>query len=228
MKQTSMVSMRDVCRLTGRPLAVEQVDVFNLASLTPREREIAELIVQGHSNKEIAHRLDISSKTLDIHRSHIKNKMGVTTVNAVAIMLLRAMLWDCAERIDDYRKLHVAKSVSGLYTGVSNLTGDYDLQSFYKAGELELEGEVSLHPNEFVLLKKEGTDSTAIARHVGKNKLKSINTYSPCKIEGRNKEQKFALDLLLNPEIPLVTVVGSAGTGKTLLAIASGLHQVIV
>jgi DNA-binding CsgD family transcriptional regulator len=114
MKQTSMVSMRDVCRLTGRPLAVEQVDVFNLASLTPREREIAELIVQGHSNKEIAHRLDISSKTLDIHRSHIKNKMGVTTVNAVAIMLLRAMLWDCAERIDDgQRKVRAVEENHG-------------------------------------------------------------------------------------------------------------------
>ena len=40
-------------------------------------------------------------------------------------------------------------------------------------------------------------------------------------------EQRFALDLLLNPSIPLVTVVGSAGTGKTLLAIAAGLHQVL-
>jgi PhoH-like ATPase len=57
--------------------------------------------------------------------------------------------------------------------------------------------------------------------------LRPISNYSPCKIEGKNKEQKFAIDLLLNSEIPLVTVVGLAGSGKTLLAIASGLHQVI-
>jgi len=45
-------------------------------------------------------------------------------------------------------------------------------------------------------------------------------------IQPRNREQKFALDLLLNPKIHLVTLVGKAGTGKTLLAIAAGLHCV--
>jgi PhoH-like ATPase len=128
---------------------------------------------------------------------------------------------------DDYRKLHVAKSVSGLYTGMSTLTGCFDLDTFYREGIMDLTEKVELHPNEFVLLKNLEDDATALARVTNKNKLKAINTYSPCKIEGRNKEQKFALDLLLNPDIPLVTVVGSAGTGKTLLAIASGLHQVI-
>lgn len=45
-------------------------------------------------------------------------------------------------------------------------------------------------------------------------------------ITPRNREQKFALDLLTNPRIHLVTLVGKAGTGKTLLAIAAGLHCV--
>ena len=44
-------------------------------------------------------------------------------------------------------------------------------------------------------------------------------------IRPRNKEQSFALDLLLNDEIRLVTMVGKAGTGKTLLAIAAGLQK---
>ena len=44
-------------------------------------------------------------------------------------------------------------------------------------------------------------------------------------IRPRNKEQSFALDLLLNDEIKLVTIVGKAGTGKTLLAIAAGLQK---
>ena len=46
------------------------------------------------------------------------------------------------------------------------------------------------------------------------------------RIQARNREQTFALDLLLDPAIPLVTLVGKAGTGKTLLALAAGLHQV--
>jgi PhoH-like ATPase len=46
------------------------------------------------------------------------------------------------------------------------------------------------------------------------------------RIQARNREQTFALDLLLDPALPLVTLVGKAGTGKTLLALAAGLHQV--
>jgi PhoH-like ATPase len=46
-------------------------------------------------------------------------------------------------------------------------------------------------------------------------------------VRPRNKEQHFALDALLNPEVHLVTLVGKAGTGKTLLAIAAGLKTVI-
>ncbi len=46
------------------------------------------------------------------------------------------------------------------------------------------------------------------------------------RIHARNREQRFALSLLLNDEVPLVTLVGKAGTGKTLLAIAAGLHKV--
>ena len=46
------------------------------------------------------------------------------------------------------------------------------------------------------------------------------------KVAARNREQTFALDLLLDPSIQLLTLVGKAGTGKTLLALAAGLHQV--
>jgi PhoH-like ATPase len=46
------------------------------------------------------------------------------------------------------------------------------------------------------------------------------------RIQPRNREQTFALDLLLDASVPLVTLVGKAGTGKTLLALAAGLHQV--
>ncbi|MCS5697901.1 PhoH family protein [Cyanobium sp. FGCU-52] len=46
------------------------------------------------------------------------------------------------------------------------------------------------------------------------------------RIQPRNREQTFALDLLLDAAVQLVTLVGKAGTGKTLLALAAGLHQV--
>lgn len=129
---------------------------------------------------------------------------------------------------DDYKKLHVAESISGLYTGETTLVGDYDLDRFYREGVLELPEEVksTLYENQFLLVKKEGTESSAIMRYKG-GKVKGITEFAPSKIEGRNKEQKFAIDLLMDPSISLVTIVGSAGTGKTLLAIAAGIHQVI-
>jgi two-component system response regulator FixJ len=46
-----------------------------LESLTPREREVLELLVIGHPNKVIAHRLDISPRTVEIHRAHVMEKM---------------------------------------------------------------------------------------------------------------------------------------------------------
>lgn len=129
---------------------------------------------------------------------------------------------------EDYKKLSVAEASSGLYTGVANLSGDYDIGAFFRDNSLELREGEDLLPNEFVIVKNPVTSGSAIARYnKGSNSLQKINEYAPCRIQAKNTEQKFALDLLLDPTIPLVTVVGAAGTGKTLLAIAAGLHQVI-
>jgi two-component system response regulator FixJ len=49
--------------------------IERLQSLTPREREVLELLVVGHPNKVIAHRLDISPRTVEIHRAHVMEKM---------------------------------------------------------------------------------------------------------------------------------------------------------
>lgn len=168
------------------------------------------------------------NQILAVCRAFQKSNPDTTMSLVTRDVLLRLKANALGIPCDDYRKLHVAKSVSGLYTGMSTLTIELsELETFYQTKELEHPLGFGLHPNEFVLFNTNQNDSTALARYAGKGKFKAINTYSPCKIEGRNKEQKFALDLLLNPDIPLVTVVGSAGTGKTLLAIASGLHQVI-
>jgi two-component system, LuxR family, response regulator FixJ len=55
--------------------AVDPALMDRLASLTPREREVLELLVIGHPNKVIAHRLDISPRTVEIHRAHVMEKM---------------------------------------------------------------------------------------------------------------------------------------------------------
>lgn len=80
------------------------------------------------------------------------------------------------------------------------------------------------HENHFFILK--GRNKAASAYYNPRNKeLEYIPHQSVYNIEPRNPEQAFAIHALLNPEIKLVTIQGNAGTGKTLLALASALEQ---
>jgi len=94
----------------------------------------------------------------------------------------------------------------------------------------------SLLVNEFVYLDAQNGEPSfqAIVRELNGNTalLQTLRDYSHHKnnvwgITARNREQNFALNLLMNPEIDFVTLLGQAGTGKTLLALAAGLAQVL-
>ena len=84
--------------------------------------------------------------------------------------------------------------------------------------------------NAYAWVRSEGVPSvSALARFTADAKQLQPLRLPHGTIQGvkpKNKEQHFALDALLDPEVQLVTLMGEAGTGKTLLAIAAGLHQV--
>ncbi len=103
-----------------------------------------------------------------------------------------------------------------------------DLDSFYREGGLTRRGE-SAPPNQFTLLKSsENPSQSALARYFRGSYLPLAHGEATCwGIRALNKEQKFAFELLLNDEIKVVTLVGRAGTGKTLLALAVGLEKVL-
>jgi PhoH-like ATPase len=90
---------------------------------------------------------------------------------------------------------------------------------------------VKLYANQYVIMKDSGNPNhSAIGRFSDKEKaiVPLFNgTESIWGIHARNAEQSFALDCLMNDEILFVSLVGKAGTGKTLLAIAAGLHQTL-
>ena len=133
---------------------------------------------------------------------------------------------------EDYDAEGVA--LDELWSGVGELSvGPEAVDEFYAHGLVPLpQGAGAPPPNEFVVLRDRGNPQHAAvgkfsAGRQGFVPLLKLPKEGIWGIRPRNKEQAFALDLLLNDEIRLVTIVGKAGTGKTLLAIAAGLHKAL-
>jgi PhoH-like ATPase len=120
--------------------------------------------------------------------------------------------------------------IDELYTGTTEvLVSSEQIAEFFQAGSVTLEREFlpnqditlvdSLNPSHTALGMAEGNSSKIIP-------LIALPKLGVSRIQPRNREQRFALNLLLQDSIKLVTLVGKAGTGKTLLAIAAGLQKV--
>ncbi|MBE9030226.1 PhoH family protein [filamentous cyanobacterium LEGE 11480] len=121
--------------------------------------------------------------------------------------------------------------ISDLYTGTSEVFADSEVfNALFKTGRAELTDQ-GLCPNQAVMLVDQSNPAhTALAMMDSLGQAVRPIIKLPhggiSRVSARNREQKFAFDLLLNDDIPLVTLVGKAGTGKTLLAIAAGLTKV--
>ncbi|MBM4358040.1 MAG: PhoH family protein [Deltaproteobacteria bacterium] len=102
------------------------------------------------------------------------------------------------------------------------------IEAFFKDGQLALEHE-ALYPNVGVLMRNENAPNhTALGRYDGQRKcIRALRVprEGVMGVRPRNKEQSVALDLLLDDEVPLVSLFGKAGTGKTLLALAAGIAR---
>ncbi|MCK5689819.1 PhoH family protein [Myxococcota bacterium] len=120
--------------------------------------------------------------------------------------------------------------ISELYSGILELDVPGDaIDDFYSNGSYPLEDPYHFH-NQFVFLRNETNQAhTAMGKvNVDSQAVESLihAKDSLWGIRPRNREQSFAFDLLVNDNVKLVTLVGKAGTGKTLLAIAAGLQKV--
>ena len=126
----------------------------------------------------------------------------------------------------DYEKEKV--DVAELYKGwrEAAVSGEA-IDKFYRDKRLDAPMP-DLIPNEFVILK--AGSKSALARYDAKSKtlLPLVKADSaPWGIKPLNTEQRFALELLMNPDVQLVTLVGLAGSGKTMIALAAALQQVL-
>ena len=122
--------------------------------------------------------------------------------------------------------------ITDLYTGMMEMTvAPEKVAVFRKSGELELDSGKKYFPNEYCTLLDESNAKKAALTKVDATGTKLIPIID-CRegvwgIKPRNREQHFALDALLDDKIKLVTLMGKAGTGKTLLAMAAGLKRVV-
>ena len=132
---------------------------------------------------------------------------------------------------EDYVDRKMVGHIEELYDGFSTiLVDDQLIDQFYNGEDITLEIE-NLSYNQFVMLTSNSNPKkTALARHRGAMKpLQRVTEFKEgvWGVRPRNKEQSFAIDLLMNKNVSVVTLVGKAGSGKTLLAVAAGLQQVL-
>jgi len=117
--------------------------------------------------------------------------------------------------------------IEQLYTGTGEvLLSKEEVDQFYTQGSLAIKGD--FYANQGLTLVDETNSSHSALGRYSATQHEVVSLIKVPKegiwgIHPRNREQQFAVDLLLNDDIPLVSLVGKAGTGKTLLAIAAGL-----
>lgn len=179
----------------------ERVEGFPL----PLDRHSNQLLVVAYLLKSQGEKVVIVSKDF------------VTRVKAEAMDL----------ESEDYENLKA--SYAEIYKGFRRIESTKrEIDQFYKDGTLPLVGE-GFRPNEYALLSSQ-ENSSAVCKY--NEKSKKLEPLLPIAkeiwgIQPLNVEQRCAIDLLLRDDIHLVTLVGQAGTGKTLLALACGMKKVL-
>lgn len=236
--------------------AVEEIDTFKkeLSELGQNARQVSRYLDELRSSGSLAEGVTLESGgTLRVATSGRQLPPEITSDRGQDSRIL-AVAFDAQERLRDKQQVVLITqdtnlrirsdaigiraenfepeptSIDELYTGYTDVEIEREqIDQFYKTGAVRMP-ELKLFNNQFVILKDSSNPShSALSRLIPESvALESIikPNHDVWGITARNKEQVFALDLLLDDNIQLVTLVGKAGTGKTLLAIAAGLHLV--
>lgn len=141
---------------------------------------------------------------------------------------------------EDYENDRALDDFSLLYTGLTELDEDFwsqhaDLRSWSERGhtyyELQLGENEDWQPQQFLYFNGEDDLELRVLSRSGDRVVLQIlddyrqGSHTVWGVCARNREQNFALNALMDPEVDFVTLLGTAGTGKTLLALAAGLAQ---
>ena len=152
---------------------------------------------------------------------------------------MRVIADACGLISEDYETIKVVEDVDKIYTGFLEIVVDDELiEQFYADEEVffdelfQKEKKVKLYPNQFlIMISSSNPKKSALARFVLDEKpiekIRDDYKNLTMGIIPRNKEQKFSYDLLFDDSIKFVSLIGKAGSGKTLMAIAAGMEQTL-
>lgn len=118
-------------------------------------------------------------------------------------------------------------SSTDLYSGVQSSKDEEAGLALQQLGYIDpADYELSLSNNECISFETD-SDVIAIGRKVSDSKIKLIKKFYPWNINPRNTEQTLAIDLIMDPNVDLITLIGKAGSGKSLIALATALELVL-
>ncbi len=216
---------RELDKLSGDMLLTANIPLGeNLGNLhIETGRDFSEKVSQSFPERTPDHRiLAIADYVCNTN----KDKVVVLITKDINLRMKAKSLGIIAQ---DYRNDKVA-NIDDLYKGITVIEGMdqelinklYDHPEGVSASEFKLDTEIKGH--QFFIMKNHG--ASALAHYNPVNKLlKRVTKQTTYGIDPRNAEQTFAIYALSNPDIQLVSLTGKAGTGKTLLALASALAQ---
>jgi PhoH-like ATPase len=159
-----------------------------------------------------------------------KEDVSVPTVLVTKDINLRIKADAMGLPAEDYETDRIL--IQDLYTGLFEMAISSEaMAQFWNLGELDLPKERHYFPNEYCTLAEETNPKRTALSKVDPSGTKLIpimdNREGVWGIKPKNREQHFALDALLDERVRLVTLMGKAGTGKTLLALAASLKRVV-
>lgn len=134
---------------------------------------------------------------------------------------------------ENYETNKVIDNKEQIYSGFKIYSIDEQMiDKFYNKEPIYLEKNgIKLYPNQFILLSSiQNNNKTAIAKFKSYNSpLQKVSDFKTgiFGLKPRNKEQQFAMELLMDNTLPIVSLIGPAGTGKSLCATAAGLQQTL-
>lgn len=160
--------------------------------------------------------------TLGLQQDHPDRKIILITKD----INLRVKCDALSISVQDYNADAIATNPSSIYEGTTSAyTDSRILDVLYRDSSVEADGYIE---NQYVFLRSSTRQQHSALARFSENRLKPIKQFHNIwGISARNMEQQFALDALFDPEIKLVSLIGRAGTGKTLLAAAAGISQVL-